>query len=1406
MGGTWIEGLTNPVGGIFNDLNGTFNPVNADGNYTFTYQLDTGTCPIQEATVTIEVITHTLETGIESNLKVCADTEEKIDLHSLLQGEDQGGRWQELTSNPSGGTFEPDGSFTVQGASTTPPNNVYGFSYSFPNCSGESIVYLTINQRKNTGIGTDLTVCRSANDINLSNLLSGNPDVGGTWIPTQTVGFNSPVTFSPSAVSVSTGVYEFSYEFSNTEGCGEQATRVSVTVIDQPAVGIDGDAYICLGGIASVNLFDIITEEEQGGQWIDLQTNNVIASPNMFDISTLDIGVFQYEYQTDIFNGCLQTGSSIATLIIEGPQPDPGPGGFVLSCQGIVDLTGNGSFITSPGGTWIDLDLTGLDISNPAVVDVSTLPVGTYSFAYFFGSLNGCQEAEAIVTLEVVNDPPFVADDVTAELCESIGARLDLITLLGNTQQGGQWFDENNNEISSIIDIAQLQIDGSQSTSYTYEIGPEQNCTQSSAEVNLTLWELHSAGKNMNLQICAGVGSLSLFDLIPEIETGGTWSVTGANSNFIVLDDPTGILDYSSALPGDYFVVYTQEENGACARQQSILTLTISNDIQQLQEPLFLSVCEGSTRPVNLHSAISANGASTGGLFDLIRGNPDAVNLSTGIFDPTGLITPQTIILEYSFEGDCSIPAQSITLEIGSGLNPGIASNLTICKDANAALTVNFWNQLRDNDRGGQWVDNTGSGLDLSDPSTVDISGLSLGNYSFSYQFFGSGDCENLSSSFVLSYISEEPIQGYNISLSQCEGDDTIYDLNKLLSIQHTGGNWVDLDGTGVNLNNPSAVSFSTVSAGVYTYSYIIDVIGNCSPSIESSLKVIIDESGDAGEDTFFTLCGELSNQAAFALDTGGDQGGIWEINPANPPGTVFDNGEFFPANAFPGTYEFTYRFNNSASCEPSEAFVTVYVIEGVPVAEENGTAIVVCEGEITTVDLNETLTADTDLGGIWSTSFSSNSSNDFVLNSTSGIVETSQLAQGTYLFNYSFGNTLCGQQIAVTNVELIVESSAVREEGAITICDHGDAIINLVSALGINQTPPGAIWTDLTGTAVSLSNPQAVDFSFLPIGLYEFRLSIDQTQLVCSPEEAIVSVLISNQPSAGNDSKHEVCLADLDELELDLNTLLNGNDQGGKWSGPQPQDGGQFDPQSGLLTFTSVLNPRTYLYTYSFEFDGQSPCDNQTAEVEIRVVNDCAQTTPCLAAQRYSAGSAWNADKTINDSSNVGGIVKCGVEGSFMTLQAPSYNYDPSNFKIEFNNQQFFNPHTGYVMSPDLPQIGEDIIWVNVDVRAFVSSFQFLLDDDEELAWALYLSNQHLAGTNRQQTTNINSNSLSGNCSSLSFVRSGFSSDLWQSILVDPSDFTMPKNYYIAIWDRSNSTRIGDCLLYTSPSPRDRG
>ncbi len=1383
QGGQWREG-NNPAGGIFEASNSTFNPVGGKGKYDFIYSLDTGTCPVQEATVSINVISFIPDTGEASNRKICSDTPESVDLFSLLTGEDFGGVWTELPSNPQGGVFGSDGTFSVEGASIIPPNNVYGFTYSFPNCSGESIVYLTINERKNTGIANDRIVCTTATDIDLFDLLSGNPDSGGNWMAGQTAGFTAPSTFSPS--SVAPGTYAFSYAFSDIEGCGVQETSVMIEVITQPSVGIDGDAYICRGGISTVNLFDVISNEEMGGQWTDMQSTLVIETPQEFDIQNLTDGIYQFEYQSNIYDGCVSSETSIATLIIEGEQPDPGPGGFVVSCNGIVDLTGQGAFIGSQGGNWVDIDQTGLDISDPTQVDAAALPIGSYTFAYQFEGPFGCHKSEATIMLEISADPPTLGQDVAVELCESMSTDLDLFSLLGETVKGGQWFDENNIEISNSLDLEQLQIDDVEHLSYTYEIGAAQSCTPVQMQLDLTIWELHSAGQDMSLQICAGEGTLRLFDVIPNIDSGGSWTITGANSNLLDLDAESGILDYSAANTGSYFVVYKQEQNGACAKQQSVLSLTISDEIQQLKRPLEIRLCEGSTNELNIVSIVEANGASAGGLFTLQQGNPDAFDRYSGVFNPRDLFAPQRFVIEYAFAGSCDLDPEVITIEITNELNAGISTNTTLCKDYLSSATINFFDQLQDFDTGGQWMDNDGSGLDLSDPTAVDLSNLGIGNYVFTYEFFGSEECELSDVTFVLSIVSAEPIQGYNKQLTLCEGDENVLDFNALLQIEQTGGNWVDVDNSGVDLTNPLAVHLSALDAGIFKYTYLIEVIGECSENVESSLLITIEEQNSAGSDTSFTLCGNVENLPAFALDTGGDIGGIWEPNTSNPPGSAFSNGMFIPANAFPGEYQFIYRFENGPDCINSESLVTVFVIDGVPQAAGLNQQILVCEGEVNTENLNDLLTNNSQLGGIFRPSIGTILPEDIQFNPQSGIIETTDLVAGDYVFEYTFESTLCGENTTVSDLTLVVEGSAVGTSGAYTICDHGDAIVDLSSILGIEETPLGGVWVDISGAYVDISNPHNVDFSFLPIGKYEFQLSVNNDQVACSPAEAIATVYVSAQPEAGNGSKHEICTFEEGDITIDLNTLLNAQDPGGQWSGPQPEDGGVFDPTSGLLQFTSVTTVRTYVYTYSFDFNETSPCQSEAAEIIIKVTNECAQSTPCLATQRFNSGSSWKADGSIDDTATSGGIVKCGIEGNFMTLEAPTYTYDPSAFEIEFNNNNYYNPHTGYLSSPSIPQVGEDIIWVNFDVRPLVSSFQLFLDDDEDLAWALYLSNSHIEGTNGQHTA-------SGNCSSLTFIRSGLSSEFWQSIIIDEPDFSIPKNYYLAIWDRTTNVHIGD-------------
>lgn len=1396
-GGTWSANISNPIGGNFNPISGTFNPDGGYGKYKFTYTIESGICDAVSSDVFITVQNDPLQVGTGSNLNICSSSNSIINLYNLLEGEDHGGLWSPKPTNPLGGTFSPEGTFNTAGASSTAPSNVYGFTYSFPsNCiSGpnSAVIYITINEQNDPGLDNEISVCAGAGPISLMNELGGNPDPNGTWSANPSIGFGTG-TFDPSAPGVVNGSYTFMYTFLPSQGCNSAESTLIVNVIDQPSVGVDGDIYICQGSQFPLNLYDVITDENEGGGWFDITAGSNVSDPYNLDVSTLPAGVYTYEYNTNVLPGCINVATSIATLIVNGPQPEAGPGGEITSCNGIVDLTGGLTFIVSPGGQWLDLDNSGIDLSDPMNVDFAGLSQGLYSFSYIFGANTGCHSDEALISVLIPSNPPSVGDIAQLNVCENTTEIIDLADLLVGTDPGGIWTDALANPVSQLVDISTLPpVAGSQIFIYNYDFGIGQNCPSVGTSVEITVWEQKSAGEGSEVTVCEGNGILTLSDYVSGYEMGGVWSISGANSHLGLLDAVNGTYDFTGASPGLYFFAYTQTNTSPCISEQSIVAVTIMTAVDQLDSPQNIAICEGSTETIDLRQFVENKGASEGGIFTLLAGTPSAFDPITGIFNPAGVAAITTFVIEHSYDVTCGVAPEIITITVNNSLSAGTAQNLTFCKEYAAVNTIDLWSQLSNFDLGGTWIDENNTGIDLSNPAAVDVSTLIEGTYAFTYKFFASGECDKNSTTVFLNCINDQPYVGYGSNFSLCEGAEDIIDLTSFVSGSQLGGNWIDITGSTADISDPGAVDFSTVLPGAYVFRYEFLPLGTCATDTYVEVIISISDLRDAGDDAVFTVCGDLTTISPFDISTGGDPGGTWTNGDTNPPGTALLNDNFVPANAFPGIYTFEYNFTPSGGCEGDKSQVTVYVLSGNPTAIAAANPASICANSPGIYNANKLLTQNSSPGGLWSIDPTTPLPVGTLLNENTGEIVTDDLLPGTYLLNYSFANTICGATTEVTALQLVVEPTVVGENGIITICDHGNALIDLENILGLLSTPSEGVWTDVDGSGVTLNNPGAVDFSSTKHGTYRFQLSVEEGTVACSPDAAVATVIVSSQPSAGISGKHEVCMFTDGDIVVDLNTLLSGHDPGGMWSGPQPEDGGSFDPATGLLTITSATTIRTYSYTYSFDFADGSPCSDDSATIKIKVTNECGNTTPCFATQRYNAGSSWNENGTINDSAVDGGIVKCGTEGTFMTLEAPTFSYDPELFEIDLTGTSFHDPYNGYMMTAPLPQVGEDIIWVNFDVRAFVSSFEILLQDDEHLAWALYKSNVHTTGTSLFTPNETTSMELSGDCSSLSLVRSGLSSDMWNTIMIDYKDFTEAHNYYIAIWDWSDNVNIGD-------------
>lgn len=101
---------------------------------------------------------------------------------------------------------------------------------------------LTINPLPNAGIGSDISICGSGNEINLFSLLGGSPQSGGTWTGPSTLSNGSLGTFTPG--SNPSGIY--TYTITGISPCGNASANVEVQVNDNTEAQINYPGPYCI--------------------------------------------------------------------------------------------------------------------------------------------------------------------------------------------------------------------------------------------------------------------------------------------------------------------------------------------------------------------------------------------------------------------------------------------------------------------------------------------------------------------------------------------------------------------------------------------------------------------------------------------------------------------------------------------------------------------------------------------------------------------------------------------------------------------------------------------------------------------------------------------------------------------------------------------------------------------------------------------------------------------------------------------------------------------------------------------------------------------------------------------------------------------------------------------------------
>jgi hypothetical protein len=179
-------------------------------------------CTADTAFITVQIVS-TPSAGASGALDACDDQFTLDPVVGLGGTPDAGGTWTDVDG--SGAFFF--GNFTPALAGAGDWDLTY--TVTAAGCPDDSAtVTVTVYAAPDAGSGGADTVCVTVASVDVSSLIGGTPDAGGTWSDDNSSGALTGSVFDPS--SAGAGVYNFSYTVAGTSPCVDASASVEMTV------------------------------------------------------------------------------------------------------------------------------------------------------------------------------------------------------------------------------------------------------------------------------------------------------------------------------------------------------------------------------------------------------------------------------------------------------------------------------------------------------------------------------------------------------------------------------------------------------------------------------------------------------------------------------------------------------------------------------------------------------------------------------------------------------------------------------------------------------------------------------------------------------------------------------------------------------------------------------------------------------------------------------------------------------------------------------------------------------------------------------------------------------------------------------------------------------------------------
>ncbi len=1190
-GGTWwFNGDPHPA---------VFTP-GLDVQGVYEYRVNgTFPCPVATATLTISV-TPAANAGGNGSTTICSIPATPFLLFSVLGGSPQsGGTWRDPDLALHDGTYVP--------GEDEPGDYLYIVTAAAPCTSDTAVVTIFENEAPDPGVSTSVAFCSNASVVNLTTVLGGTPDAGGSWVGPAPANPSFSGQFTPGLTAAGT----YTYTVQGIPPCADRSATVQVSVSVSASSGVSNTITVCSSEPPFSMVTRLLGTPVLNGTWTG-PLPSTTSMPGIFFPGTTSPG--SYRYTIPAVGACAAT-SSILTIQVN-TLPNAGVDADTTLCEtsGAVNLFTLLGPNTQVGGTW-------RRASNNSPHSGTIIPSVDVSDTYIY-TVNGvapCTPDEASVQV-TINASPEAGCNGLLTICDD-ALPVSLFPLLGcSPQVPGFWLKPDGGLHSGVF------VPGTdQAGVYAYVVNGTAPCANDTALVTVIMNQAPDAGDNNAILVCSDEPNFPLFDRLGGTpEPGGEWFDPDGDSF-------SGIYDPGTSPTG----VYRYRLLAASPCLSDSATVTVVEN-------------EAPDAGINSVAAFCSSGPSVP-LITLLGGSPDPGGSWTRngadvspFFNPASGL-PGTYVYEVVGQAPCTDRTAQVVITVTPAVSAGSSGSVTACLNAD---DIDLFAVLGGSpNSGGNWTNLSGQGVLTG--STWNAASVPPGAYGFAYSLSATGACPASNSQVAVTIVPALD-SGDDATVDACSGE--LYVLfNGLGGTPQAGGFWQDIDGSGALVGggvfNTTAVSPDTD----WRFDYILPASALCEADT-ARLTVNVLEGPYAGCDGGLNLCSNSATiQLATGLNCGPDAGGTW----FNPDGDIHGP-TFNPAVDPPGDY--AYVVAAIGDCTADTAFVTVNVTPA-PNAGVNG-SLAICSTDNAT-DMFTVLGPNAQPGGSWIYVTGGNTGHSPLYNpviDNPGVYQYTVIGQGTcsnasalvvvsepQAPNAGCDATVgfCSSQAPIlmrpllgcspqaggtwlgpdgphgnffdpatdtpgeytyvvvgtapcandsSSLSISVTTAANPGQNATLSACVSQTEVDLFAALGISVTAGGS-WTDVGGSGALTGN--VFDPSVAGNGSWVFNYGFPANG-PCAAVSAQVTVNVGSGSTAGSDNSVTVCGAD---CSFPLFDALGGTpDGGGSWT---DQLGTGALLAGGLLNTCALPAGTVAPFTYTI-VDAQ--CGNVQATVLVTV------------------------------------------------------------------------------------------------------------------------------------------------------------------------------------------------------------